>query len=340
MMSVLGGMIAMSVDTGRIFQNRRSLQNAADAGVMAGVLELPQNPAEANDKAREWLAKQGVAPEEITRVEVSQTFIPNDTIYVKLDTHVNWIFARVLGMVSPSQVGASAKAQVGSLGGHNKLMPWALLQGDSDCLSPQGKALFGANCAVKVGADASAIQGWYGALDFDGKGGGSAEYKANIIDGTTETRYCIAGDNSPGCTSTVSVIDTLTGNKTGPTGDGIDERIALMGTACDSSGNGKEDFSEVFTPTGMEKPAYVVACPSSPRLLIIPIVSYQATPVQTVIIRGWALGYLDSYSCNNCNGRGHWSVNIKIADAAYSQAAGFLSAYDPTSGITIRRIIE
>jgi hypothetical protein len=33
-------------------------------------------------------------------------------------------------------------------------------------------------------------------------------------------------------------------------------------------------------------------------------------------------------------------VHIEIVDAAYSQAAGFLGAYDPNSGITIRRLIE
>src|SRR5437867_3668948 len=69
MMSVLGGMLAMSVDTGFIFQNRRNLQNAADAGALAGVQELPSNPSLAKDKAREWLGKHGVQPQEITTVE-------------------------------------------------------------------------------------------------------------------------------------------------------------------------------------------------------------------------------------------------------------------------------
>src|SRR2546425_4266580 len=60
MMSVLGGMLAMSVDSGFIFQGRRGLQNAADAGALAGVQELPSNPSLAKDKAREWLGKPRV----------------------------------------------------------------------------------------------------------------------------------------------------------------------------------------------------------------------------------------------------------------------------------------
>jgi hypothetical protein len=63
-----------------------------------------------------------------------------------------------------------------------------------------------------------------------------------------------------------------------------------------------------------------------------------------VTIRGWTLAYLSSYACvggNNCSGgKGHWEVSIEIADAAYSQTAGFLGNFDPTSGILIRRLIE
>jgi len=77
-------------------------------------------------------------------------------------------------------------------------------------------------------------------------------------------------------------------------------------------------------------------------LILIPIVSYEIVPVKKVTIRGWSLAYLDSYSCvgGSCNGTGHWEVQIHIVDAAYSQSAGFLKAYDPLSGITIRRLVK
>jgi hypothetical protein len=139
------------------------------------------------------------------------------------------------------------------------------------------------------------------------------------------------------------VVDSLTGNKVGGTGSGIDARWAT-GAQCDSNGNGKDDFNEVFTPTGQVSPKYSVACPDSPWLVIIPIVTYESVPVATVTIRGWTLAYLSSYACvggNNCaGGKGHWEVSIEIADAAYSQTAGFLGNFDPTSGILIRRLIE
>jgi hypothetical protein len=33
-------------------------------------------------------------------------------------------------------------------------------------------------------------------------------------------------------------------------------------------------------------------------------------------------------------------VRTRIVDASYSQAAGFLGAYDPEGGVTMRRLIE
>jgi hypothetical protein len=195
-----------------------------------------------------------------------------------------------------------------------------------------------------VGADSSSITGWYGALDYDGNGGGSAEYDSNIIDNTTANSYCVASGSSADCDS--YVIDALSGNKVGGTDSGIDTRLATEPTAaCNDDGNGIDDFDEVFAPNPGGDPTYTVLCPS-PRLIIIPIVTLDSAwpTVKTVTIEGWTLAYLKGYSCvgaANCqSGKGHWEVSITIVDAAYSQTAGFLSAFDPTSGIVVRRLIE
>jgi hypothetical protein len=340
-MTVLLGFTALAIDIGMLYEDRRHFQNSADAMALAGVAELPLSPATAPTKAREWAANNNVDSSQIKSIEVRTTSFPNDTLYVELEGDFGWIFGRALGMVS-TKVGAEAAARTGSLvGGHN-MMPWALLQGDTNCLDATGAAIFGATCQVKVGAQ-DGIGGWRGALDYDGNGGGSAEYRENIIDGTVDNLYCISGDPSPGCVSSVSIVDTLDGNKVGPTDQGIEARFAT-GAQCDGNGNGKDDFDEVFTPTGQVSPAYSVTCPDSPWLIIIPIVSYSTTPIKEVTIRGWTLAYLDSYACvggNNCGGgKGHWEVSIEIADAAYSQTAGFLGNYDPASSILVRRLIE
>jgi Putative Flp pilus-assembly TadE/G-like len=414
-MTALVGMVAMTIDVGMLFENRRHYQNSADAMALAGVAELPTNPGLAVQKAKDWGTKNGVLSSQIKTIEVRTTGYPNDTLYVQLEGQFNWIFARALGLTN-SKVGGEAAARIGTLiGGHN-MMPWALLQTDTSCLDAQGNAIFSAPCSVKVGAGGSAINGWYGALDYDGNGGGSSEYQSNIIDGTVDTAYCVSGQAQPPCQATT--VDSLDGNKVGGTGHGIDQRLAA-GPACDTNGNGKDDFSEVFTSTGQLNPAYSVSCPNSPWLIIIPIVSYSSVPVHTVTIRGWTLAYLKSYSCaanaaaslsgpsavfafessghfpgvnvnlkprtptpsptrspsptptrtptpaptatptpavtptptpgsggptpapTNCSsGKGHWEVQIQIVDAAYSDTAGFLGNFNPTSGILIRRLIQ
>jgi hypothetical protein len=197
---------------------------------------------------------------------------------------------------------------------------------------------------VKVGAG-DATTGWYGALDADGTGGGSAEYGDNIVDGEVEQTYCIAGDPAPACVGANTTIDPLNGNKVGPTDKGIEERLA-QGAQCDSNGNGVDDFSEVLSLNPGGDPTYLVACPDSPWLIVLPIVEYYSTPVQSLTLKGWMLAYLESYSCSiggtkNCiAGGGHWEVNVKIVDAAYSQASGFLGAYDPNAAIRLQRLVE
>jgi len=342
-MTVLLGFTALAIDIGMFFEDRRHFQNSADAMALAGVQELPLDPFAAEQKARDWAANNGISAVEIQTVEVRTGLAPNDTVYVELEKDFNWLFARVLGKTS-TPVGAQAAARTGSLAGGFGAMPWALLEGDSACLDASGNAIFNMDCAVKVGAGSSAITGWYGALDYDGNGGGSAEYDSNIIDNTTANSYCVASGPSAECDA--YVIDALSGNKVGGTDSGINTRLSAEPTAaCNDSGNGIDDFDEVFAPNLGGNPTYNVLCPS-PRLIIIPIVTLNsACPTEkTVTIEGWTLAYLKGYSCvgaATCSGaKGHWEVSITIVDAAYSQTAGFLSAFDPTNGIVVRRLIE
>jgi hypothetical protein len=342
--TVLLGFVAMAIDVGLFYEDRRHLQNTADAAALAGVAELPANPAAANLKAAEWVANNGVDSTEIKSIEVRTTGYPNDTVYVELEGDFGWIFGRVLGKTT-DKVGASAAAQVGSFAGGGDLMPWAMVMDSSACLDANGDPIPGANCVVKVGADTGFITGWGGALDLDANGGGSAEYQSNIVDGTAETNYCAVGQPEVNCET--SVISALGGNKVAGTGKGIEERLAAEATpGCTKDGDGVDDFDEVFTPDTSGVAEYTVTCPDSPRLIIVPIVTLNGVPVQTVTIQGWALAYLDGYSCvgvggGTCTGaKGHWEVQITMVDAVYSQAAGYLGAFDPTSAVTVRRLVE
>jgi len=342
-MAMLLGFTAMAIDVGLAYQDRRDLQNDADAAALAGSQHLPLDPLQAKAKARDWLILNGIKPAQITDISIESKYATNDTVRVEVDDNFGWIFGRVLGL-SNSNIGAYAKARVGSVEGGNQMMPWAVVQGDSACLDAAGNAIFGIDCVVKVGAG-SAITGWYGALDADGSGGGSNEYLDNIVDNEVDTIYCSEGafvDPCPGA----STIGTLDGNKVAGTGKGIEERLASE-PACDGNGNGIDDFDEVFQtdPSGVAD--YVVVCPDSPRAVVIPIVRVDSIPALKVTIVGWTLAYLESYACvadgngsPNCSGAlGHWEVTIQIVNASYSQMEGYLGAYTPF-GITGRRLVE
>jgi hypothetical protein len=340
-LTVFLGFVAMTVDVGLLFEDRRHMQNTADAAALAGVSELPYDPAGAKSKAQQWALKHGIDSSEIKTISVKTTDYPNDTIVVEVEKNFSWVFGRVLGHTT-SAVGARAAAQIGSRVGGSDLMPWAMVMGDSACLSATGVPIPNASCSVKIGAG-SGITGWYGALDLDGTGGGSNEYEENIVDGMSDTNYCSVGQSEPECES--STIDALSGNKVGGTGHGIATRLSAEPTpGCDTNGNRRDDFSEVFQPDPSVPGKYGVLCPNSPRIIIVPIVTLNGDPVKTVTIQGWSLAYLNSYSCvgaTSCTGaKGHWEVQVTMVDAIYSQAASFIGAFNPLSGASARRLIE
>jgi Flp pilus assembly protein TadG len=339
-LGVLLGFTAMAVDVGLFYENRRHLQNTADAAALAGVAELPKKPMAAKNKAADWAAKHGVPASEIKTIEVRTTDSVNDTLYVEVERDFDWIFGRVLGQ-GTDPVSAAAAAQIQSVNGTSNLMPWALLRGDSNCLDATDAPIPGADCSVKLGAGASAITGWYGALDLDGAGGGGAEYEENIVDGAAETKYCSVGETDPACEA--FQVDALSGNKVGGTDHAIADRL-LNEPTCDADGNSKDDFVEVFVAgEGDAAASYAIACPQSPRVIFIPIVSLDGIPVQTVTIEGWALAYLNGYSCSDTDcagGKGHWEVDITMVDAIYSQSADLIGAYNPLSKVAVRSLIE
>jgi hypothetical protein len=338
-LGVLLGFTAMAIDVGMVYRDRRHLQNTADAAALAGVAELPIDPLAARQKATDWAASNGIPASEIKTIEVRTTDAPNDTLYVEVEKDFSWIFGRVLGK-GTDPVSAVAAAQIRSVNGTSNLMPWALLMGDSNCLDASDAPIPGADCSVKLGTDASTITGWYGALDLDGGGGGSSEYEGNIVDGEATTKYCSVGETDPECES--SVVDALSGNKVGGTGHAIDDRL-LNEPTCDANGNFKDDFEEVFVSGQNGVASFAVACPQSPRLIFIPIVSLNGVPVQTVTIEGWALAYLDGYTCRDIDcpgGKGHWEVQITMVDAIYSESADLIGAYNPLSRVAVRSLIE
>jgi len=55
-LAVILGFVAMTIDMGLFYEDRRHLQNTADAAALAGVAELPLQPVAARQKAEQWAA--------------------------------------------------------------------------------------------------------------------------------------------------------------------------------------------------------------------------------------------------------------------------------------------
>ena len=121
----LAGMVAMAVDVGSLYQERRHVQTTADSAALAGAQDLPENPGGAIQTAIIYADLNGIAITE-TDIVISGTFVPNDTIRVNptgIDAQL--FFAPVLD-INSATVNAAATAVAGAPVAMNGLMPWTV----------------------------------------------------------------------------------------------------------------------------------------------------------------------------------------------------------------------
>jgi Flp pilus assembly protein TadG len=124
-MTVLLGIVALAVDVGLLLHERRTVQNAVDAMVLAGAAELPDDPDLAIENANEWALKNGITAGEIQSISVTTTNVPNDTLVVELNRDFSFVFGRVMGLLE-TDIGAGASAMMGSPVGAGGLKPWVV----------------------------------------------------------------------------------------------------------------------------------------------------------------------------------------------------------------------
>jgi hypothetical protein len=137
---VVLGFTVMAIDVGALFEERRTLQTAADAAALAGVQELPVSPAQAEALAGEYTDTNLVVDTD-KEVVISSTFGPNDTISVHIvNPETELFFASVFGFDS-APVPADAAAVVGSPSSiiGRRVMPFGVMSRDpSSSVEPFG----------------------------------------------------------------------------------------------------------------------------------------------------------------------------------------------------------
>jgi Putative Flp pilus-assembly TadE/G-like len=111
---LLLAMSAAVLDIGAWYRAQRSLQATVDAAALAGAQALPDDPAQAQALAAQYLAKNGGAGDSTT-VTVESQLRGADTIRIKGTRTAPGIFSHVLG-INSVQVHAVAAARSGAPG--------------------------------------------------------------------------------------------------------------------------------------------------------------------------------------------------------------------------------
>ena len=259
---------AIVIDYGDIAVERRDQQKSADLMALAGVQDLPDNTVQADQFAREWGIRNGVDPSEIVNLILDNTCWNDhpaddpdqiDSITVDISRPANLFLASEFGIAF--DVGAHAKACVGSLREADGLRPWSLSILNSPCFEFIGggtqpddpdnplqyQPRYGDECTIRLESPSSQVGsirlGDEPGEECNESGGGAAKYVENIVEGSGAT--CELGE----------VIDTEPGLQVGPTLTAIENLLATEGACDEEHGlllgtlNGYDQLPEAFTST-------------------------------------------------------------------------------------------
>ncbi len=277
-MVAIFGLVGMAVDVGQLVYTKADMQKTADAAAFAGAQDLPSSSA-ATNMANVYVGMN--ASNTSATIKISQTHNPNDTIRVTAMRRVNYTFLRALGL-SGADVSASATVRVGAYGGGSGLVPWGLVASSNKdflgnaCFNGMvnGVPTFKQNqlCVLKYGAGTSA-GGDFGALALDGGGGNI--YRDSVSTGTKNSFHL--GQQ----------VNAETGNKEGPTGQGISARFALaLPATCNTN-----DRNKILHTSSKGVTSITPGCEYHPRIIIIPVVDKIDNPSKSTIL-GFAFMFL------------------------------------------------
>ncbi len=206
---VLIGFLAVTIDVGNLYAQRRFMQNAADAAALAGARALALGEGE--DAVRAEIDKYALA---VNGGQVCSADIATTAVTVTVGKGFATYFAGVVGVPSLT-VAASAAAGWEPAGAGTGLMPLTVISG-SFRISPTGATvyIFDQLKATSYLTDDKITGGEFGWLDLCSTGGGAAELREEIRTG--------------GCDCVVDIPQWVEG-KEGVTSPVIDEFEAWAG---------------------------------------------------------------------------------------------------------------
>ena len=239
---VLLAVAGLAIDYGNWMLSRRQVQNAADAAALAAAAQIPSGGATIQSTGTAQYAANGQPGDAVT---ISQTtdMTTNDSVQVTATRTVSTWFTHVLGL-SNVKVTATARATVESFSQVNgNAMPWGVLQ--ATYVPGQQYSIY-----TKTTANAN-----NGALSLPYVSGSNcpdpsgANAYQNEITGTL-----------PECPISVGeLVDTKTGDNSGPTAKGLNDRITTWKTVAQIVQiDGTGQVTKILDPT-------------NPQLVMIPV---------------------------------------------------------------------
>ena len=203
--SMLMGFTALAVDSGVLFVEHTRLARTADAAALAGAQELP-NIGQAEVTARDYAQRNGT-----DNPDLNIGFSPdNKELTVTASKNVNLYFARVFGKNS-SLVNGRAVARIAPVKAVTGIVPIGI----NEIMLP---LTVGQEYLLKAGAHDQS-QGWRGVLEYPG------------ANGATDYRDC-AYNGYNGKVNIDDIESKATGNMSGPTAQGLQERIDACTNGC------------------------------------------------------------------------------------------------------------
>jgi hypothetical protein len=309
---------AMAIDVGLFLQERRELQKAADAAALAGAQELPNSAGEAQQKAVEWVEKNGIGGGELESIEITSTYATDDTIRVKVKRDVPFMFARVLGF-SNNMMQAEGTARVGSPVAVAGLAPFGVLE---DAIS------FDEPTVLKYDAK-DVTQGNFGPLGVDGPG---ADTYREAIEHGSGTSLCAQSED----TCTDPTAETETGNMVGPTRQGMGWRVDNTSADCDEFEEVFQEVSGTYRLTPQCSPFPSIGPEQGSRVVIVPVIEELCNGSCTVTIVNFAMFFIDELGkCvgNDCE------VTGRFVDAQ-ADIGTLIGSYDPEGMLHFVRLVE
>lgn len=248
--AVLLGFTALAVDMGVLYLEHTRLARAADAAVLAGAQELP-DVSKAELVARDYAQRNGIDPAALS-VGFS---VDSREISVSVNKTVDLHFARTLGFNS-KVLRSKAKARIAPVGRIQGLIPLGI----NESMLPITP---GTEYMIKGGSQDG--HPWRGIIEYPGQGNGGSNYRELVREGFN------------GSVAVGDLEGKVPGNKSGPTEQGVEDRIDACGDGCTWNN-------------------YLPGCP---RVALVPIYRDEGCQVRVV---GFAAVFLERVGSENGKG--------------------------------------